>query len=291
MAIVKFDKWQGKNSKPLGFVSAYRGIAAFNRANNTDVRFLTAKAAKTLIERKDPLVSLCNDIPLNAVVAYEKPDKELGSEIIFAVPGNIAHQFCCDRVIFPTGDFKGERNLALSVQGLTFDDFTFDGRDVVIHPAKIHATQFDARGHFSTLDSGNMMGCALVNEKTQLPETNVPSSDPNSRYFERMTEPYVGPIYYRPSKLGYSLVLAGGLVPTRCLVKVPKKDLAKLSHGALLPEASISMELNLAREDLYESVRALEAVVSDPANLEFAEARQQLGQLLSALTTAKIREK
>lgn len=57
--------------------------------------------------------------PVDALIAYEKPDKSLGSEIVFQGKGE-------PRIVLATGKYKGEKNIALVALGLTSEDFKRD---------------------------------------------------------------------------------------------------------------------------------------------------------------------
>lgn len=63
--------------------------------------------------------------PTDAVIGFESPGKKLGEKIVFASEDG-------PRLVFPTGDYKGEKDIALVALGLTEEYMGKDGADLVL---------------------------------------------------------------------------------------------------------------------------------------------------------------
>lgn len=102
-------------------------VRDFNQKHGTNVRLIRLEVAdylahKTLVWNhvKDGFPS-----PTDQILAYGDVDTPLGKEVVFKRGDE-------PRVIFTTGSYKGEKDIALVVKGITAEDIQRDGEDIVI---------------------------------------------------------------------------------------------------------------------------------------------------------------
>lgn len=142
------SKVAGLFNKDARFHNIHPIIDQFNGENGTSLRLIRPDTADFLLVESGAGQRLapCSPIAVDQIVAYGKPGEPLGQEVVYTYDGSPRMIFSVPR------KFRGQRNTALVVTGLTSKDFHREGRDFRIHVngrRVIPVPEFpDSTGHY-----------------------------------------------------------------------------------------------------------------------------------------------
>ncbi len=113
-----------RGNSSIKLFEAHPLVEGFNAEHGTNLKVVSynvADVAQTVGETWRSLPAYAVD----ASIAYEKPGKKLGNEIVFAARNE-------PRVVLATGKYKGEKDVALVAQGLSSADFKKDRNSIIL---------------------------------------------------------------------------------------------------------------------------------------------------------------
>ncbi|MBI4399346.1 hypothetical protein HY570_01225 [Candidatus Micrarchaeota archaeon] len=154
----------------------------FNGENETSLRVITPRTADFLLVESGVGIRLapCSPIAVDQVVVYERPGEPLGQEVVYTYEGS-------PRIIFSVPrKFRGQRNTALVVTGLTSKDFHREGRDFRIH--------VNARRVIPVPEFPDSSGHYLLHPEATIPYGQRVNGSTDARHlWRRKGECFVGP--------------------------------------------------------------------------------------------------
>ena|GEM_PF-1462963 len=218
-----------KDYEKLTVIEAHKLIAEINAKCGTNIRLIRPGVADYLLNKSQNWKKVREGLPspTDVYIGYEKPGRKLKAKIVFAPKDE-------PRLIVPTGQYKGEKNIALVLMNLTIDDFKADGKDTWIDMPDSRIVPVYDFPPLSPIGSWYM-----PHAKTTVPHGKEVKYSKDARVLWRDDSSYVGPLVFGVGDLygGRKLVYAcwwpsddlGGLV------EVPKGDVAKIE--ALAPKA------------------------------------------------------
>lgn len=96
---------------------AYRMARQLNEEHGTSLRVIKPHVADLILAGDGWLAfSGLRPFVTDGIVGYDKPTRKLGSQIVFEADGT--------RLVLPTGDYVGEKGIALAVLGIGTGDLT-----------------------------------------------------------------------------------------------------------------------------------------------------------------------
>jgi len=109
----------------LPMVEAYRAVKDFNDRNGTALAVIRPGTVDALTRDGHWQFFVdCNYFITDALIAYEAPGKQLGDTVAFAIDGR--------RLVVPTGNAKGMKDVAIVAFNLSADSFAQEGRDTLV---------------------------------------------------------------------------------------------------------------------------------------------------------------
>ena len=189
--------------------------------------------------------------PVDAIIGYEKPGVALGEEIVFKDKGE-------PTVILPTGQFKGEKDIALVVLGLSPLDINKDARNLTIL-IDVHINRLIAVRAFPSED-----GYYMPHAKTTVPHGEKVDPSPEARHlWRRGDSSYVGFIARGCGNRQRVYTTYSPLASLWVAVEVPDEDVTKIVvPGSRASEAKT--ELQTKMEQLQKNME-IEAHLGIPA--------------------------
>jgi len=112
------------NGERKNFHKIYPVLDALNAEHGTALRLIDPRFAEEMLKIKWPQMLRAFPFATNAVMAHEKPGTPLGAEVIFSHHGK-------PKYVLPTGKYKGEKDVALVVLGISSADLKRDTGDIV----------------------------------------------------------------------------------------------------------------------------------------------------------------
>lgn len=205
-------------------------VDRFNEEHRTQLRVVPHSVSDIIVNFASWRSRI--DLPAFAtdtMIAYEKPGTPLGKEIVFSVDGEL-------KVVFATGKFEGEKDIALVALRVFSRDFKKDGNSLVLdvgEPRLIAVPNFPSSS-----------GTYALHPKTGIPYgANIsPSSFSwqdhvyTTRYFQRSPGSYVGLLTRCSAPFGQGAIAAGILSSDKLgvVVEVHTADVTKIR--SLLPD-------------------------------------------------------
>lgn len=163
-------------------------VEAFNIEHRTDLKIISHEVSDVALNVGNPW-SLPNTLVVDASIAYEKPGKRLGEEIVFAAQDE-------PKVVLATGKYQGEKDVALVALGITSADFKKDVDSITLD---ISDNRLITVPNFPGPD-----GWYMPHKQTGVPHGEQVASSPDARYLWRFNDSsYVG-LLVRVRSLGYS---------------------------------------------------------------------------------------
>ena len=183
---VKTIQFNGKyvgiigNGQSKKFHKIHPEIQRLNEEHGTGLKLIDAVFAHKMLKTKWPQMIRAFPFATDAVMAHEAPGTSFGSEITFAHHGNTTY-------VFPTGQYKGEKDLALVVLGLSSSDMKRDNGNVIF--------DVDKNRVIPVPDFPSASGYYKRHDKTTLPHGEIMET-PHREYARlyRTTGSYVGSI-------------------------------------------------------------------------------------------------
>ncbi|MDD5171879.1 MAG: hypothetical protein PHF60_02470 [Candidatus ainarchaeum sp.] len=122
-----FDK-----QRRIPIIDTYRAVESYNETHEPKVRVVRPRVADSVlsdIEHDNWMRFLtCFRFPVDCALAYEMPGRNF-EEFVVA-----EHKESGRRLLLPTGQYRGEKNIALQIRGLRYSDFQYpDGREVYLN--------------------------------------------------------------------------------------------------------------------------------------------------------------
>ncbi len=152
-------------------------VEGFNDRHGTNLKVVSynvADVAQTAGETWRSLPAYAVD----ASIAYEKPGKRLGKEVVFSADGN-------PRVVLATGKYKGEKDVALVALGVSSADFKKDRNSLTL---VIPESRLIVVPNFPGPD-----GWYMSHAETGVPAGNEVAQSSDARYLWRLNDSsYVG---------------------------------------------------------------------------------------------------
>jgi hypothetical protein len=181
-----------RNSGTTKLFDAHPLVEEFNNVHGTNCLVISHNTADVALNVGATWRSLVPMTPfaVDASIAYEKPGVRLGKEIVFSAGDG-------SRIVLPTtGDYKGEKNVALVALGLTSKDFQKDGDSMVLDISKdrlIPVPEFPGPD-----------GLYMPHKETGVPHGDKVPQSPDARYLWRLNgSSYVGLLVRVVDDLGY----------------------------------------------------------------------------------------
>jgi len=164
---------------PGPLIEAPSAVREFNREHRINAKLIRPTTAECLLVKTSKWgeVRSAFPSPVGMIIAYEKPEKKFGSEVVFETGGE-------PRVVIATGRFKGEKNIALVAMDITADDLFKDGNDVIVSVPKkriVVVPEFPARD-----------GWYKPHKSTTIPHGEKIKDSSSARHLMRADTSYVG---------------------------------------------------------------------------------------------------
>lgn len=292
-------------------VFAHSEVDKFNDEHGTKLRIVPLDLADSFVNAEDIWIGMDRfTFPVDCAIAYEEPGRKLRKYI--KSPDHIY-----PKVVFATGKYKGERNIALVAHGLTSSDFKLEGETLrldISDDRLLPVTQFpeEKEGwYIPDLETGiphgkRILDLAILPKNTRQ-RANYPQnkrepimhpketieSTIKARFLVRMRQTsYAGLLTF--SEFGPFLNANQPLAERgdyeRVLAEVPDEDVDKIRP--LLSEAKTDIKVSGI---LPSELRALLARfkqdlegLGDIADNELLEAGKQIERVISGATKIKL---
>ena len=268
LGIFRRFKGQGYEDRSLPLLDIHAELKKFNERQGTRLTLITPQVAEAVLNDGTGnwiFLKPAAPFPTSVMVAYERPGQPFGSEVIFNEGDGRG-------VVVPTGSYKGAKNIALLLQGVTADDFRECGRETIVEVPEsriMPIEDFPTESCWLRIKSGILI-------HTGAPADQKEAREIMEREIKRVTDSaYVGSLirdvgfheYKRTLSLHYPLSFRLGAV-----VEVPSHDIEKLG---------LRVEQGRDPENDVRNLRALDTPESQvPQNGTLREIKQHLPPML-----------
>ncbi len=170
----------------LTLISIHRLLDSFNREHGTGLRLIRHDLAAELVRelgvyhntRGGVFLTKSSPFVTDALIAYERPGKRFGDEIVSPY---------FPRLIVPTGSFKGERDAAILLTGISMDDLKTGSKETKVEAPDSKITlvkPFPGRSAEFFYRCGHVLNLGKPSAGSSFPEISL----------ERAEGEWVGPI-------------------------------------------------------------------------------------------------